>query len=175
MAAGLLVLLSGLVVKNRTSPSEKADWPHVVQCSLHIRTECHASVSQHEASRGTKLKLHAFLTFLTSVVAGLTLKSPSLRHRPNLYTTKFTNMAAALTTEFRAIATPPRSACILSRLEAGRGSAVRTWAAGCMTASSTNRDEQDRTKRHRSCDCERIACLTALCQTHRTRSSHWTN
>ena len=81
-------------------------------------------------------------------------------------------MAAALTTEFRATATPPWPSSILSRLEAGRGSAVRTWAAGCMTASSTNRDEQDRTKRHRSYACERIACLTMLCQAHRTRSSH---
>ena len=95
-----------------------------------------------------------------------------MRHRLQSLSYNMYYTAAALSTGFRATATPPRPSSILSRLEAGRGSAVRTWAAGCMTASSTNRDEQDRTKRHRSCACERIACLTALCQAHRTRSSH---
>ena len=125
--------------------------------------------------RDTKVKLHECFGFLISVVTALILSYVLWDIVPVLYTTKSTNMAAALATEFRAIATPPRPACILSRLEAGRGSAVRTWAAGCMTASSTNRDEQDRTKRHRSCDRKRIACLTTLCRRHKTCSSHWMN
>jgi hypothetical protein len=73
-------------------------------------------------------------------------------------------MAAALICRLRDAATPTRPACVLSRLAAARGSGVRTWVAGWMTAPATNRDEQDYrpAEWHYSRGCKVIAYLTEL-------------